>query len=153
MTQDKSEQFIKDNLISAFYKSNIPDGLNKVHAIWLIDMVDDLTQFNIRLYDKKHKYTLQNIQVFFTYVMLLVLFIACIIGVNTKSLESMHDYMKSILFAFVGLVFSSFGNPLKIIKNNNATQTLSTPGRLSGSSHMSYDNSPTLSHKHKTTSI
>ena len=114
-----NSEVIKKFDMALFFKQNIPDSLDKKTAHWLIEMVEEVSLFNVKKYDKANRYTLQNIQAFFTYMMLLVLFISCLVVINTKGLEDMHEYMKSILFAYVGLVFSSFGTntTFKNIKN------------------------------------
>lgn len=116
-------EFFKKIDMAMYYKQNIPDDLDSEHATWLIEMVDHVSLFNVKKYDKENRYRLQNIQAFFTYLMALVLFVACLVVINIKGMSDMHEAMKGILFAYVGLVFNSFGvNSFK-----NIRQTLNPP--------------------------
>lgn len=103
--------------IAQFIITTKPDDIAGDHVNWFISLCQHIITVKMKENDKSHRYSIQKMTTAFIFILLTAIFASCVVGLMKKDLESMHDSMKSILFAFIGLVFGAFNNSaLKTLK-------------------------------------
>ena len=124
-----------NNEIAQFIMTTKPDDIAGDHVNWFISLCQHILKVKLKENDKSHKYSIQKMTTVFIFVLLTAIFAACVVGLMKKDLENMHDSMKSVLFAFIGLVFGAFNNSaLKTLKLTAASSNLNKKSLIRGDS-------------------